>query len=425
MAAGALHYDEVEVQRLMAGRISSRLAWSLWVATLLLLPGVVVEIYFTWSGPADLPFVAGFVAVQLGAATAGAIISSRLPRNTVGWIFLGIGFLLGLLFAAGAYANLGIDVEQGSYLPGSRIAAWVGTWIFIPAAFGLPIFLLLLFPDGRFISKRWRLAGWVLGGLVLFATASKAFLPGRIPPGLENPFAPGGAAGEVFRVLDRVTDALALPAFALAVAGLVIRLRRSRGVERQQLKWFAFSAVLAGAGLGSSVFLPGGWAADLAFLVGLLALAALPVAAGIAILQYRLYDIDVIVNRALVYGPLTATLVVVYVGSVVILQYVLQILTGGGSQLAIVASTLLIAALFNMLRRRLQAFIDRRFYRRKYDAQKTLSAFSRKLRDETDLDVLGDDLVALVRNTIQPEHVSLWLKPSGDPQAGGRAGGEA
>jgi len=339
----------------------SRLAWSLWVLTVLLLPGVVVEIYFTWSGPADIPYVAGFVAVQLGAATTGAIISSRLPQNAVGWIFLGIGLLLGLLFAAGAYTSLGIDVEQGAFLPGSRVAAWVSSWIFIPAAFGLPMFLLLLFPDGRFVSRRWRLAGWIVGCLVVFATAARAFLPGRIPPGLDNPFALCGVAGEVLKTLDRGTDALALPAFALAVAGLVIRLWRSRGVERQQLKWFACSAALVGAGLGASVFLPQGWAADLAFLVGLLALAGLPVAAGIAIFRYRLYDIDVIVNRALVYGSLTVALVALYVGSVVSLQYVFRALTGGGSPLAIVASTLAIAALFNALRHRIQAFIDRRF----------------------------------------------------------------
>jgi hypothetical protein len=313
----------------MALSRSSRLAWSLWVLTLLLLPCVVVEIYYTWGGPADIPYIAGFVAVQLGMATAGAIISSRLPRNAVGWIFLGIGLLLGLLFAAGAYASLGIDVEQGSFLPGSRIAAWVGSWIFIPAAFGLPMFLLLLFPDGRFVSRRWRLAGWIVGGIVVFATAAKAFLPGRIPPGLENPFAFGGEAGSALRILDRVTDAIALPAFAVAVAGLLIRLWRSRGVERQQLKWFAYSAALVGAGLGASVLLPNGWAADLAFLVGLLALAGLPVAAGIVILRYRLYDIDVIVNRTLVYGPLTVALVALYVGSVVSLPYVARTLTGG------------------------------------------------------------------------------------------------
>jgi hypothetical protein len=260
------------------------------------------------------------------------------------------------------------------------------------------------------------LVGWLLGALVVLAAASLAFAPGRIPPGIENPLAPGGTAGDVFETLSPVTGALALPCFALAVAGLVVRLWRSRGVERQQLKWFAYSAALVGAGLGSGVFLPEGWAADLAFLVGLLALAGLPVAAGIAILRYRLYDIDVIVNRTLVYGSLTVSLVAVYIGSVVSLQYVFRTLTGGGSQLAIVASTLVIAALFNALRRRIQGFIDRRFYRRKYDARHTLEAYSSRLREETDLEALNGELLAVVHETVQPEHVSLWLRDRGRAQ---------
>ena len=402
----------------MALGYSSRLAWALWVLALLLLPGVILQISFNWAGPTDIPFAVGFIAVQLGAATAGAIISSRLPGNAVGWIFLAIGLLLGLLFAVGAYADLAIDMGYDS-LPGGWIAAWIGTWIFIPAAFGLPMFLLLLFPDGRFISKRWRLVGWILGILVVFAAASKALVPGRIPPGLDNPLAPSGVAGEVFRVLDSVTDALALPAFALAVAGLVVRLWRSRGVERQQLKWFTCSAALVGAGLGLSVLLPSNPAADLAFLVGLLALAGLPVAAGIAILRYRLYDIDVIVNRTLVYGSLTVSLVALYIASVVSLQYGFRILTGGGSQLAIVASTLVIAALFNSLRRRIQSLIDRRFYRKKYDAAKTLEEFSAKLRDETDLEQLNSELLSVTQATMQPEHVSLWLRTDSEAGRGG------
>ena len=394
----------------MAGSFLSRIAWSLWVLSLLLLPGVILQISFNWVGPTDIPFAIGFIAVQLCSATAGAIISSRLPRNAVGWIFLAIGLLLGLLFAAGAYAELGVSPGYDTPLPGSRIAAWIGTWIFIPAAFGLPMFLLLLFPDGRFISKRWRLVGWILGVLVGAAAVSKAFKPGRIQPGLENPLAPGGAAGEAFEVLNPVTDALALPAFALAVAGLTVRLWRSRGVERQQLKWFAYSAALVGAGLGTAVFLPEGLAADLAFLMGLLALAGLPVAAGIAILRYRLYDIDVIVNRTLVYATLTATLVLVYVGGVVGLQRLLSPLFGESNQLAVVASTLAIAALFDPLRRRIQEFMDRRFYRNKYDATKTLEAFAGRLREETKLDALSEGLLSVVRNTMQPEHISLWLR---------------
>jgi hypothetical protein len=395
----------------MAGGHSSRLAWSLWVLALLLLPGVILQLSFNWVGPTDIPFAVGFIAVQLCSATAGAIIISRLPGNAVGWIFLAIGVLLGLLLTLGAYADLAIEKRYGSVWPGGSVAAWIGSWIFVPAAFGLPMFLLLLFPDGHFISRRWRLVGWLLGVLVVLAAASLAFAPGRIPPGIENPLAPGGTAGDVFEALSPVTGALALPCFALAVAGLVVRLWRSRGVERQQLKWFAYSAALVGAGLGSGVFIPEGWAADLAFLVGLLALAGLPVAAGIAILRYRLYDIDVIVNRTLVYGSLTVSLVAVYIGSVVSLQYVFRTLTGEGSQLAIVASTLVIAALFNALRRRMQGFIDRRFYRRKYDARHTLEAYSSRLRDETDLKQLNAELLSVVRATVQPAHVSFWLAP--------------
>jgi hypothetical protein len=247
---------------------------------------------------------------------------------------------------------------------------------------------------------------------VVFAAASKALVPGRIPPGLDNPLAPSGVAGEVFRVLDSVTDALALPAFALAVAGLAVRLRRSRGVERQQLKWFTYCAALVGTGLGAGVFVSGP-VGGLAFLVGLLALAGLPVAAGIAILRYRLYDIDLLINRTLVYGLLTATLALVYYGVVTATQALFRTLTSQQElpQLVIVASTLVIAALFNPLRRRIQAFIDRSFYRRKYDAAKTLEEFSMKLRDETDLEALSDDLVGVVRETMQPAHVSLWLRP--------------
>ena len=398
----------------MAGSYSSRLAWSLWVLTLLLLPGIILEISFNWSGLVEIPFAVGFIAVQLGAATAGAIISSRLPGNAVGWIFIAIGLLLGLLFAMSAYAELGINSRSGP-LPGDEVAAWIGSWIFIPAAFGLPMFLLLLFPDGRFISRRWRLTGWTLGVIVVFAVATKALKPGRIPPGVENPLAPGGVVGEVFWALDSVTDVLALPAFALAVAGLVVRLRRSRGVERQQLKWFTYSAALVGAGFATSILIPDGPAADLVFLVGLLALAGLPVAAGIAILRYRLYDIDVIVNLTLVYGCLTVALVALYVGSVVSLQYAFRALTGGGTQLAIVASTLVIAALFDPLRRRIQNLIDRRFYRRKYDAARTLEEFGARLRDETDLEALNGALLAVVRDTVQPAHVSLWLRKPEEP----------
>ena len=208
-----------------------------------------------------------------------------------------------------------------------------------------------------------------------------------------------------------------LVAAAGAVASVVARFRRSRGVERQQMKLFAYVIVVL---IGGSV-LAGtisdvtgvGWLGESSFVVSVIGLMCLPIAVGIAILRYKLYEIDILINRTLVYGPLTATLALVYFGGVATTQLVFRALTGQQQQpqLAIVISTLVIAALFNPLRRRIQAFIDRRFYRNKYDARKTLEAFSTRLRDETDLDALNDELVGVVRETIQPAHVSLWLRP--------------
>jgi hypothetical protein len=216
---------------------------------------------------------------------------------------------------------------------------------------------------------------------------------------------------------------LLLPLCMLASAlSLVLRYRRSGGEEREQIKWIAFAASVVGllyliAMVGSLTY-SGPWgAAGTPLWLGLLQQAALasftavPIAVGLAVLKYRLYDIDVLINRTLVYGSLTATLVVLYFGGIVVLQRFFVALTGEKSTLAVVASTLVIAALFNPLRRRIQSFIDRRFYRRKYDAAKTLEAFSKKLRDETDLDALNNELVGVVRETMQPAHVSLWLRP--------------
>ena len=199
-----------------------------------------------------------------------------------------------------------------------------------------------------------------------------------------------------------------------SAASLFVRFRRSRGEERLQLKWVAYAAAGTVAIVVPAIAVARGASPSLIIVAGA---PLVPVAAGVAILRYRLYDIDVVINRTLVYGLLTTLLVVVYFGGVVVLQYVFRALTGGESQLAMVASTLAIAALFNPLRRRVQAFVDRRFYRRKYDAAKTLEAFSAKLRDETDLEALNNELVGVVRETMQPAHVSLWLRPDTAPKA--------
>jgi len=239
-----------------------------------------------------------------------------------------------------------------------------------------------------------------------------AFSPGPIVvglPAIRNPLGIEGLPNAY-----KAVQVLMLILIAGAVASLLVRRLYARGVERQQTKWFTYTSAVAASGAILQYIISEplelmwlGWAGHALVLIGL---AGMPISMGIAILRYRLYEIDIIINRTLVYGSLTATLVVIYFGLIVLLQRLFVLLTGEQSTLAVVASTLLIAALFTPLRRRIQSFIDRRFYRRKYDARKTLEAFSTKLRDETDLDAVSDDLVGVVRETMQPAHISLWLR---------------
>jgi hypothetical protein len=235
---------------------------------------------------------------------------------------------------------------------------------------------------------------------------TNAFLPQEIADGVENPYAPGGPLGDVIEALAALSGVLAAPIFVLVVVGVVVRWRRSRGVERQQLKWFTFAAAFLGVGFPGLFLFEDGTLGDVFFTVFLFALAGVPIAAGIAILRYRLYDIDVVINRTLVYGALTATLAGVYVGSVLLLQLVLS----PGSDLAIAGSTLAVAAAVRPARSRIQEAVDRRFYRRKYDAAQTVATFSTRLRDEIELDRLSAELQAVVANTMEPAHVSLWLR---------------
>jgi hypothetical protein len=215
--------------------------------------------------------------------------------------------------------------------------------------------------------------------------------------------------GGVVEILLRVGFFFVLVSWLFAVAAMITRMDQARGAERQQLKWFVYTVALLVVGFLAALL--GFGQHSVAWNIGIAAFNFLPIAAGIAILRYRLYDIDVVINRTLVYGVLTAALALVYVGSIVLLQGLFRALTGETSQLAVVASTLAIAALFVPLRQRVQAFIDRRFYRRKYDVAKTLQAFNTRLRNDVDLDSVADDLVEVVKETMQPAHVSLWLRP--------------
>jgi hypothetical protein len=363
----------------MNSRAVSWLAWSMLMLSLLLCAlGCLLLLLNDHSLTQDAWYTLAFLAFPM----VGVVISSRRPENPIGWMFCVIGVANGLYFFADEYAIYALVTRPGALPAGAWVARSQEWTSFIMWA--SMFFALLLFPSERLPSPRWRAVAWALA--VVFVLFTPLF----------------------FIVV------LAAPAFVL------VRFWRARGEERQQLKWFAYAAgfwiSVAGLRTLNDYVLRDPVidnATNVLFGVGVV---SVPVAVGVAILRYRLYDIDIIINRTLVYGALTATLVALYFGGIVLLQRVFVVLTGQKSTLAVVASTLLIAALFNPLRRRIQGFIDRRFYRRKYDARKTLEAFSAKLRDETNLEALNNELVRVVRDTMQPAHVSLWLRPDTPPK---------
>src|SRR5215213_4541909 len=348
--------------------------------------------------------------------TVGAIVASRRPENPMGWLLCLYGFVISIGYFCAEYAIYALLAQPDS-LPAGEAMVWIVSWV-LPILNGLTVFLILLFPTGRLPSRRWRWLGWltvifVVVGVILGAFSSGALL-GILGP-IQNPLGIEGFSNIYYKAILFTMASLLTLAAALAV---FIRLRRAIGVERQQIKWFAYAAVAyVSAGILAYI-IPRVidtplWFERVSFALNIALIPAIPITIGIAILRYRLYDIDLLINRTLVYGSLTLMLALVYFGGVTATQVVFTALTGQEEQpqLTIVVSTLVIAALFIPLRRRLQSFIDRSFYRRKYDATKTLEAFSAKLREETDLDALSHDLASVVRETMQPAHVSVWLPP--------------
>jgi hypothetical protein len=402
----------------MRSRAAAWLAWALWALALVLAALMGLLYLLSLSAWGEVPdrappwFVPVMALMLVSFSTVGAVVASRRPENAVGWSFSAIALALGVAFAGQFYADYTLVADPGS-LPGGTVAVWLSLWT--PAiALVAATFFCLLFPDGRPPLHRWRWVGWLalLGGvlLVLGLSLTPGMLDERNYPGARNPVGVEGA-GSLLEGIETAGTALALLALLLALVSMIVRFRRSIGVERQQLKWIVYAGAVAAGGFALTLFLSGPLA-DAVFVLAFLAFIGVPVAGGVAIMRYRLYEIDLLINRTLVYVALTASLVLVYVGGVVLLQSVFRALTGQESQLAVVASTLTIAALFSPLRRRIQGFIDRRFYRRKYDAEKTLARFSSKLRDETDLDRLTAELLSVVWETMQPTRVSLWLRDS-------------
>jgi len=382
-----------------------RLAWGLAsLAVALLIGGIIARLAIDGA-----ELVASDLLISpVGAAFAvvGALVASHHPRNAIGWILLGVALSCGLANVAGAFVEYRMRNEADTdVLAGAAAVYFELIWLFfviVPATF-----LLLLFPNGRLLSRRWRPIAWCAGagitGMLIFNSATPDLLPESAT--VQNPF---GIDSPLIAPLLNLSMLTMWVGIIGSVASVVVRFRRAGRVQRQQIKW------LAAAGVALAVITPidvlleralGGGA----FVATTIGVLGLPVAVGIAILRHRLYDIDIVINRALVYGALTATLAGVYLGSVLLLQLLLAPLTAS-SKLAIVVSTLAVAGLFQPARRRIQAIVDRRFYRSKYDAARTLERFGAQLRAEVDLDALGDDLRAVVAETMQPAHVSLWLR---------------
>ena len=373
-----------------------------------------------WNTPGVVGRVLSFLPF-LAFPLVGALVASRRPSNWVGWILLADGLLWMFGSVLDSYHVYGL-ARPGS-VPFTVAVYALTQWLWVPAVGLFAVYLILLFPDGRLPSRRWRPLAWFSGAVMALISAGIVLNPGPLEgfKGVRNPF----GLEQYPWIIDAFPVVLPLlPLCILAsAASLVLRYRRAGSVVREQIKWIAFAALFVGVqfmiDIGASVLLVPTTASRepqwLAVLdqVGFVSFASVPIAVGIAVLKYRLYDVDVIINRALVYAPLSVTLALIYVGGVVGMQALFRALTGQESTLAVVASTLAIAALFNPLRRRVQALVDRRFYRRKYDAAKTLSAFNSRLREETDLDSLGEEVLGVVRETMQPEHASLWLRPHG------------
>ena len=383
-----------------------RLALLLTAVSAALVISALVALALSWGVP--LPDAWGFrgdlLIHAIGFTAIGAVVALRRPANATGWLLLAAGCVSALCAFAveyGVYAVVGRTIA----LPGGIFSAWLGSWVWVVYIVLVLPFALLLFPDGRLLSTRW----WPAGGLAIFTAlitaAFMAFRPGplQLAAYLDNPFTP--LASPLVEALGTLSQWLSLPTIAGAIWSLVLRFRRSTGIERAQIKWLAFSAGPLGAAAFASFVLPD----KIGQVLFVFLLLSVPVSVGIAVLRYRLYDIDLVINRSLVYGVTSSAIALTFFAGIVVLQALLRALTSG-AELAVAASTLLSFALFQPIRRRVQDAVDRRFNRSRYDAAQILDSFAVRLRDEVDLDTVRADLTSVIYKTMRPAHASVWLR---------------
>jgi hypothetical protein len=396
-----------------------RLAWTTWGAAIALVAtgvGMLLAVHYRFPGVAAYDYWRETTILPAVYASLGLVIATRRPRHLIGWLLTGIGLVGSMQLVAGQYSAL----AGAAHLPARPHALWVSS-LAQGASVGLLVLLLLLFPTGRPPSPRWRPVAWVLVAGICLTLVSQTLRTNTLPdfPEVPNPF--GVPALEpLLGPLDVLGGVLLLGGVIGAFVSLAVRLRRSRGRERQQLKWFVYVAlagIVAIFPLGALLaLLVGQLPLDYGGVLGvllnpwLLAPIALAITVAAAIVRHQLYDIDRVINRTLVYALLTALLGAVYVAGVFLLGRLLDP-ADGQSELAVAASTLAVAALFQPARRRVQTAVDRRFNRARYDATRTVAVFSTRLRDEIDLDTLSAELLTVVDQTVQPTQASLWLRP--------------
>jgi hypothetical protein len=402
---------------LLPARSASRLALLLYGAALVLL-GCAVGLWWVVHRP--VPGAVGYeywregLVNGLAFATVGALVAIRRPEHPVGWLLLGAGLVGALQLVTGEYAAAFLAASGAS--SAVAVAAWVSyqaQW----AVVGVLMVLLLVFPTGRPPSRRWWVVGWAAAAGLVLGWVGQALRPAGYQdfPGVENPFGVAGLAAALGWLLA-AAGVLYLVGVLGGFASLVVRFFGAGGLERQQLKWFVYAAVVGFAVLLLPSLLAGSLGSDLLSgeagnLAWTLAPASLSAAVAVAVLRYRLYDIDRLINRTLVYGLLTAVLGLGYAGAVLLLGQLFGGVTRDPPSWAVAGATLAVAALFQPVRRRIQHAVDRRFNRRRYDATRTIEAFSARLRDEVDLDTLSAELLTVVDRTMQPTMVSLWLRP--------------
>jgi hypothetical protein len=390
----------------MTGRTARRLAWAAWSAALVLAAAHVALVVLARHVRASPGFgFPGFDAVlTVTFATIGATVASRQPSNPIGWIFVAVGLESGVQGVGLGYALNGILGPHAPW-PGAAIGAWVNAWLWFPAIMVVTTLVFQLFPNGHVLSPRWRPLAWASGVLTILVSAGLALTPGPLEnfAKIANPF---GIDSPVVGVLGGAGFLAANIAIVLSAVTLVIRYRRAAHTEREQIKWIGYAGAVAAIVVPVGDFFSQHKPVDVLII---LAILFVPIAIGIAITRYRLYDIDRIISRTVSYAIVTGLLVGGYVAMVVVFNQASRPITGR-SDIAVAASTLIVAALFVPLRRRVQNTVDRRFNRHRYDAANTIETFSVRLRDEVDIDTLTGELRDIVSRTMQPAHVSLWVK---------------